>query len=44
MHMNLDYISAIFSNPLEKYKRLLLQIQAKMQADDDDDDGGLIVE
>lgn len=44
MHMNLDYISAIFSNPLEKYKRLLLQIQAKMQADDDDDNAGLIVE
>ena len=42
--MDLDYISAIFSNPLEKYKRLLLQIQKKMQADDDDEDSGLILE
>lgn len=38
MHMNLDYITQIFSNPLEKYKRLLEQISQKMQADDDDDD------
>ena len=26
MSMNLDYITQIFSNPLEKYKRLLTQI------------------
>ena len=44
--MNLDYITQIFSNPLEKYKRLLNQISQKMQADDDDDDdnGGLIMD
>ena len=46
MNMNLDYISAIFSNPLDKYKRLLSQISVKMQADydDDSDNGGLIMD
>ena len=44
--MNLDYITQIFSNPLERYKRLLEQISQKMQADDDDDDDncGLILD
>ena len=44
MDMNLDYINPIFSMPLSKYKRLLGQIQAKMQAADDDDSTGLILE
>ena len=38
MNMNLEYISEFFERPFEKYKKLLLQIQQKMQADDDDDD------
>ena len=29
MHMNLDYITQIFSNPLERYKRLLEQMEKR---------------